>query len=124
MVLFRPVPPLASLSPRVSAGSRLACRAYSSLAPRPAHSLAAASTSASASWSGRSGGPARPGLGWSPATPAAARGLQSSMMRGLTTAAREKVKVLLVLYDGGQHAKDVSSFFLRFLSFGCGVNYA
>ena len=28
-------------------------------------------------------------------------------IRTLTTAAREKVKVLAVLYDGGQHAKDV-----------------
>lgn len=31
-----------------------------------------------------------------------------SSLRALTTA-REQVKVLLVLYDGGQHAKDVSS---------------
>lgn len=38
--------------------------------------------------------------------PAATR-LLPCTTRSLTTA-REKVKVLLVLYDGGQHAKDVS----------------
>jgi formate dehydrogenase len=35
------------------------------------------------------------------------RAVIPSLLRTLTTA-REKVKVLLVLYDGGQHAKDVS----------------
>jgi formate dehydrogenase len=35
------------------------------------------------------------------------RAVTPFLLRTLTTA-REKVKVLLVLYDGGQHAKDVS----------------
>lgn len=33
----------------------------------------------------------------------------STAIRSLTSGKREKVKVLLVLYDGGQHAKDVST---------------
>ena len=53
------------------------------------------------------------------------RGVPSGRLRGglpgpgtsirMLTGAREKVKVLLVLYDGGQHAKDVSSALLASL---------
>lgn len=77
------------------AASRLRAFHSSSSASRP--SLSAAAQAALRSQTAAARAP-RPFLG---------SAMSKTSVRMLTTQ-REKVKVLLVLYDGGQHAKDVS----------------
>ncbi|KAM3504832.1 hypothetical protein MY11210_008211 [Beauveria gryllotalpidicola] len=92
MVSFRPL----SRSLPLVAASRSAL--FHSCAPSPVlrHAAAAAVRGRAAPVYSKLGGGA----------PAASPGLVPSSFRALTTS-REKVKVLLVLYDGGKHAEQV-----------------
>ncbi|KAM3433522.1 hypothetical protein MY4824_005940, partial [Beauveria thailandica] len=94
MVSFRPL----SRSLPLVAASRSAL--FHSCAPSPVlrHAAAAATVR------GRAAAPVYTKLGGG--APTASPGLVPSSFRALTTA-REKVKVLLVLYDGGKHAEQV-----------------
>ncbi|KAJ6438353.1 formate dehydrogenase [Purpureocillium lavendulum] len=86
MVSFRP------LSRSIPLASRAALFSTCASATRPSVSRAAAGLGSK--------------LSSTASSPVARPRFQPSSIRALTTA-REKVKVLLVLYDGGQHAKDV-----------------
>lgn len=93
MVLLRP------LSRSISLASRAALFSTCSSATRPSVSRAAGLSSK---------------LSSTTSSPVSKPQFQPSSIRALTTA-REKVKVLLVLYDGGKHAEDVSAQFSRIL---------
>jgi len=92
MVLFRP------LSRCIPLASRAALFSTCSSATRPFVSRAAGLSSK---------------LSSTTSSPVSRPQFQPSSIRALTTA-REKVKVLLVLYDGGEIAKEVSLPFSRF----------
>ncbi|KND93920.1 putative formate dehydrogenase, partial [Tolypocladium ophioglossoides CBS 100239] len=89
MVSFRPISRSLPLAPRAALFST--CSAASTSTVRPAASRAAGLANKLSSTS-----------------PTFRPRFRPSSMRALTTA-REKVKVLLVLYDGGEHAKQVSA---------------
>ncbi|PTB78453.1 Formate/glycerate dehydrogenase catalytic domain-like protein [Trichoderma longibrachiatum ATCC 18648] len=84
MVSFRPISRTISLASRASPFLLASSRQFSSSRAFAAPKLGASSLCSS--------------------TP---RLMPSSTIRTLTTAPREKVKVLLVLYDGGKHAEEV-----------------
>lgn len=98
--LARSVGPLASLS----------TRGLSTVVPPAASSLRSSTSRAAGLVGSRQGAAnaAAPLPGLSSTTCRSKLG-PSTMIRSLTGLPREKVKVLMVLYDGGKHAEEVSS---------------